>query len=397
MNPLGPSPFPAGAGINRAGWSRSTGRHPIPRRRGDQPRPPASDGGTHARSPQARGSTDSADPTRCAAAPFPAGAGINRVTGLRGGHRNAVPRRRGDQPFSRQAGEASPFRSPQARGSTESARWCRLSWAPFPAGAGINRPGTAEAVESVPVPRRRGDQPLGVTSDCPEYGRSPQARGSTDRCRTSHCLRRPFPAGAGINRMASKQEALNQSVPRRRGDQPHIADPADQAVNRSPQARGSTARGQPPRRADGPFPAGAGINRCVSGRKSGPCAVPRRRGDQPRPRLLDGRACYRSPQARGSTGRIAGILTLPSPFPAGAGINRRSARQLSEWRSVPRRCGDQPPTRPRPPHNDNRSPQTRGFISLYGLPSKGRPGRCEPNQWVSLPVPIEGTEYVGRK
>ncbi len=93
---------------------------------------------------------------------------------------------------------------------------------PFPAGAGINRKNMTCIRDFVPVPRRRGDQPLMASGREPVTTRSPQARGSTAVAKIGSAGEIPFPAGAGINRTSNATLTVCKSVPRRRGDQPVI-------------------------------------------------------------------------------------------------------------------------------------------------------------------------------
>ena len=52
-----------------------------------------------------------------------------------------------------------------------------ITISPFPAGAGMNRPGSAPTLPARPVPRRRGDEPMTRHYGIILYNRSPQARG----------------------------------------------------------------------------------------------------------------------------------------------------------------------------------------------------------------------------
>ncbi len=193
---------------------------------------------------------------------------------------------------------------------------------PFPAGAGINRLVSGESLRAITVPRRRGDQPLRLWDKNSALDRSPQARGSTELAGRALQGVIPFPAGAGINRARQLQTAERTPVPRRRGDQPIPQTRRGVQQLRSPQARGSTVSPGCGAGIGTPFPAGAGINRSHARPVRPPRSVPRRRGDQPNPPA--GAACLgpRSPQARGSTAPALPRLWNLCPFPAGAGINR---------------------------------------------------------------------------
>ncbi len=258
---LGLYPFPAGAGINRLSTDAASLDCTVPRRRGDQPSLSVVSSVLMPRSPQARGSTVPFAPLGGRFEPFPAGAGINRLTPLRSDSFSTVPRRRGDQPGSPARTRGGWSRSPQARGSTELYPCTATHDDPFPAGAGINRLLSRRPCQRFPVPRRRGDQPSPGRTPGRARSRSPQARGSTGHAFVALLLVHPFPAGAGINRQKLSARRCRRTVPRRRGDQPVFGERGGLARFRSPQARGSTAHriGLPARRS--PFPAGAGINR----------------------------------------------------------------------------------------------------------------------------------------
>ena len=156
-------------------------------------------------------------------------------------------------------------RSPQARGSTGEGHEIAAHIAPFPAGAGINRVAGIWVPTLRAVPRRRGDQPIVDEVSSGLQTRSPQARGSTGHRPSGACKDCPFPAGAGINRRGGRCWGMRHAVPRRRGDQPQEIYEALQLDRRSPQARGSTVGQAHAQVRMGPFPARVGINPSVSG------------------------------------------------------------------------------------------------------------------------------------
>ena len=217
-------------------------------------------------------------------------------------------------------------RSPQARGSTASRYKQAQNQPAFPAGAGINRSAAPSFAPSGRVPRRRGDQPVYVRVFEKIRTRSPQARGSTAIRQTAQSAHRAFPAGAGINRRPPTAAGWLRCVPRRRGDQPALADLLVQLPARSPQARGSTAAPDVTRARSEAFPAGAGINRDRARCAACVHRVPRRRGDQPIRHDTQTTVGLRSPQARGSTATDRRASGYAGAFPAGAGINRNSRR-----------------------------------------------------------------------
>ena len=262
------------------------------------------------------------------------------------------------------------IRSPQARGSTgPSGAYVRLR-RPIPAGAGLNRTPPARRTAGGTDPRRRGAQPSTRKASCTMVARSPQARGSTVLTQRMTPARVPIPAGAGLNRQRNAAMMPAKTDPRRRGAQPRSPWPGTTATSRSPQARGSTG---PRWRLPGlyrPIPAGAGLNRAPISRDRAGRADPRRRGAQP---LGDPDSIFekiRSPQARGSTDADADQLGAALPIPAGAGLNRKPASPRARGSTDPRRRGAQPKSVSAASTASRRSPQARGSTGL-GLEEPG--------------------------
>ena len=134
----------------------------VPRRRGDGPGE-ALQLAWHAQcSPQARGWTDFGSVNIAGQRVFPAGAGMDRVGDAHNDHGRRVPRTRGDGPLSATRDEACSPCSPQARGWTGLMPLLREADDVFPAGAGMDRPGssalTGPAVKGAADPRRRAAQ-----------------------------------------------------------------------------------------------------------------------------------------------------------------------------------------------------------------------------------------------
>ena len=256
------------------------------------------------------------------------------------------------------------FRSPQARGSTGRCRAQRRDPRPIPAGAGLNRHRQWGDQSPRADPRRRGAQPSDARISGPLAARSPQARGSTG-AGGGHRLRPlPIPAGAGLNRPRPTASPASGPDPRRRGAQPETVGATDLTKIRSPQARGSTAvAGRLPAGLR-PIPAGAGLNRSCRRARSSWRPDPRRRGAQPSSGLLSMVGSNRSPQARGSTGRTMGQVRSLAPIPAGAGLNRMLWRISAASTSDPRRRGAQPALRKVFGDMEPRSPQARGSTGV---------------------------------
>ncbi len=240
------------------------------------------------------------------------------------GSTKTVPRTRGDQPTHIRARLRATTRSPHTRGSTAVPPSDRCRRSPFPAHAGINRPGSDTPTAGTPVPRTRGDQPKYGNRLKLRKGRSPHTRGSTVTMDQFREYWPPFPAHAGINRRRVVSCGSTTTVPRTRGDQPSYAIVTTRYDDRSPHTRGSTDRLYRSCSSVGPFPAHAGINRCRHTNRPQIRPVPRTRGDQP-PVVCGGAfVAPRSPHTRGSTGSRHDYACRFCPFPAHAGINRRS-------------------------------------------------------------------------
>ena len=177
--------------------------------------------------------------------------------------------------------------------------------------------------------------------------RSPQARGSTAEPVVFRLLDGPIPAGAGLNRMRTAWACTTVADPRRRGAQPTMTDNLGGSLNRSPQARGSTVQ-----------MADTGLDRLPIPTTQN--SDPRRRGAQPSWFQENIVSPIRSPQARGSTGRFLLAKSSTPPIPAGAGLNRINRVRLYRRRPDPRRRGAQPLERKDPASGWLRSPQARG-------------------------------------
>ena len=183
-----------------------------------------------------------------------------------------VPRRRGDEPLSPPCWNRSPAGAGMNRGSQSGECAHRLDpCVPRRRGdePAMNRPlrgsrlvprrrGDEPTIGSIcqgSVPRRRGDEPL---PSCLMHGQTsfPAGAGMNRSIDPGSMIKDPFPAGAGMNRIGicrvpfpagagmnrGRTGVPEESVPRRRGDEPDI------------RKRRHVA-------AVTPFPAGAGMNR----------------------------------------------------------------------------------------------------------------------------------------
>ncbi len=72
------------------------------------------------------------------------------------------------------------------------------------------------------LPRMRGDRPLDVVLEYANSVFTPHARGSTFHNIPRPCAHCVYPACAGIDPAARSDWILQSSLPRMRGDRPHI-------------------------------------------------------------------------------------------------------------------------------------------------------------------------------
>jgi len=86
----------------------------------------------------------------------------------------------------------------------------------------------------------RGDPPPVAPGDEAVTVSTPHARGSTLYSRFPGCLRRVYPACAGIHLAGSITTGSTTSLPRMRGDPPAIQHFTGIVIESTPHARGST-------------------------------------------------------------------------------------------------------------------------------------------------------------
>ena len=417
--------IPAGAGKPQCGRPAHSGTWVHPRRRGEatdrlyeamQRRGP---------SPQARGSRDHRVPCRCRGGSIPAGAGKPKHAQSNLLMPTVHPRRRGEAVTTPAwiRGRWGP--SPQARGSPARARHRRSRAGSIPAGAGKPWTAICGCRRGWVHPRRRGEAGSLKDGGFSERGPSPQARGSRSgfddhvRCAGSipagagkpvtgsstrgrtgvHPRRRgeaaagpagrgrrvgSIPAGAGKPTRATRPHDWSQVHPRRRGEAGRGALRLRRIRGPSPQARGSLDVVEPPSRAAGSIPAGAG-KPLVPPLLADQLGVhPRRRGEAhmqitPHPHVLGP-----SPQARGSRPTTPTSHRTTRSIPAGAGKPRSRRRPAAPRWVHPRRRGEATPDAMLDPDSSGPSPQARGsrvgddlhHPRLRSIPAgAGKPGR----------------------
>ncbi len=294
------------------------------------------------RSPHARGCTVGPPVVHARLAPFPACAGMHRTGPGALRPDQPVPRMRGDAPRPGQSPAHVRDRSPHARGCTAFPVAALLATAPFPACAGMHRLALTPSAVLCTVPRMRGDAPDSPTPPSSGRPRSPHARGCT--AHRFEILQNdiPFPACAGMHRRRCVLRRWLAPVPRMRGDAPAASGPPLSLKGRSPHARGCTVATRVIVGVGAPFPACAGMHRRCCRRSWRALTVPRMRGDAPAPACTRWSSRRRSPHARGCTDPGGRLGYQAPPFPACAGMHRQRKRVASDQRTVPRMRGDAP-------------------------------------------------------
>jgi len=151
-----------------------------------------------------------------------------------------------------------------------------------------------------------------------------------------------YPACAGIHRHAIIESNRQASLPRMRGDPPPYNYEANETIQSTPHARGSTLRGLVDENQIKVYPACAGIHpSAVIPKQAGDC-LPRMRGDPPLCVLLCPYTQESTPHARGSTLRLRIFYNLKTVYPACAGIHLESNKEAAVNGSLPRMRGDPP-------------------------------------------------------
>ena len=232
--------FPVPAGIDPLrcppAWSRAW----LPRARGDRP---AHRRGLSLRivaSPCPRGSTPASASVGAGLGGFPVPAGIDPRRDQPGARSRWLPRARGDRPSASVIPEATTLASPCPRGSTPGARSGREAGGGFPVPAGIDPARRGLPARQRGLPRARGDRPLQAASLDVSGGASPCPRGST-QCRPAPDGEGVgFPVPAGIDPPSHRQVAVEDGLPRARGDRPRRSCPDLPRRRASPCPRGST-------------------------------------------------------------------------------------------------------------------------------------------------------------
>ena len=292
--------------------------------------------------PHARGSTAVARTTSPSQWVYPACAGIDLKSLFEFTWYMCLPRMRGDRPPAAITLFFKARFTPHARGSTSLARTSALALPVYPACAGIDRIMIGSANDNRSLPRMRGDRPRSKDIQVQTNRFTPHARGSTlaEVLRTLRIS--VYPACAGIDPESSPLGFFAFRLPRMRGDRPILMRPASKATRFTPHARGSTQTKKDTVGLNLVYPACAGIDPLTEKNIRMQCCLPRMRGDRPCWQGLWRKQKKFTPHARGSTffRRFKRICQLV--YPACAGIDRLPAFLERMSAGLPRMRGDRP-------------------------------------------------------
>ena len=188
----------------------------------------------------------------------------------------------------------------------------------------------------------RGDRPVYINSYGGFVRFTPHARGSTVIRPFSIYTLPVYPACAGIDPCGTTIAMEPVCLPRMRGDRPPDVAVVIRHTSFTPHARGSTLLSKCIVLSGLVYPACAGIDRVLGRCRSQGCSLPRMRGDRPSGHSTSLKFGWFTPHARGSTSEALRIATVPTVYPACAGIDRKRAEAEIELVSLPRMRGDRP-------------------------------------------------------
>ena len=254
----------------------------------------------------------------------------------------SLPRTRGDRPTPRSPFSAKNGSPPHPRGSTR--QFCRaeteLLVSPAPAGIDLAEIIGLEAVLS--LPRTRGDRPLIHEMELVASLSPPHPRGSTRVRDTWKRWKRVSPAPAGIDPRRWDDQVWQESLPRTRGDRPHLSSCKRSARLSPPHPRGSTHTAQPIFSEKRVSPAPAGIDPTLLIAATLTIRLPRTRGDRPWGCLIQKLKKASPPHPRGSTRTFDIVHVKGIVSPAPAGIDLDIERIVIPAECLPRTRGDRP-------------------------------------------------------
>ena len=210
-------------------------------------------------------------------------------------------------------------------------------------------------------PRRRGDGPAPAAARWSRAEFPPQARGWTGNGVLVGLVGGVSPAGAGMDRSWTRRRSSDRRFPRRRGDGPGRRTEGRSCASFPPQARGWTPNRRMDERRLHVSPAGAGMDLSEHPHPAPSPRFPRRRGDGPTSRRSPRRVASFPPQARGWTLAVPPVVELPEVSPAGAGMDLPPTPGAHSHARFPRRRGDGPAGRGVLGGHAEFPPQARGW------------------------------------
>ena len=276
--------YPACAGIHRIFRCWKTWGICLPRMRGDPPSICNHSGMVFSSTPHARGSTPQSKRLLTLRSVYPACAGIHPLSKAHNQNDVSLPRMRGDPPTGDSALTENHMSTPHARGSTLLRAHASNSGEVYPACAGIHLFDVALVLAVVGLPRMRGDPPGSLELGLPCFMSTPHARGSTCERGEPAIVIYVYPACAGIHLTMSSTGTYDVGLPRMRGDPPVSLVLDGRRDKSTPHARGSTCLSGNTEGRTKVYPACAGIHSSWYSRFAVNNSLPRMRGDPPRTR-----------------------------------------------------------------------------------------------------------------
>ena len=170
---------PARAGMDRRSAQAAPWSHGIPRTRGDGPRNTTESWDTVKYPPHARGWTGTGHNKASLRGVSPARAGMDPSHSVGSVESIRIPRTRGDGPRSRRSSSWRSVYPPHARGWTHNVTIGRARNTVSPARAGMDPARRSSAAPCSGIPRTRGDGPLAMFVKPPVAKYPPHARGWT--------------------------------------------------------------------------------------------------------------------------------------------------------------------------------------------------------------------------
>jgi len=222
----------------------------------------------------------------------------------------------------------------------------------------------------------RGDRPTEHRAEGRRDQATPHARGSTRR-HSSRLAQFPgYPACAGIDPFSSSHGQASFGLPRMRGDRPRPGRHGSSSTKATPHARGSTQRRELVGSVEAGYPACAGIDPPSARELSRRGRLPRMRGDRPTKTGCQEAQFMATPHARGSTVREGVRQVADFGYPACAGIDPCAISSPPRYARLPRMRGDRPDLWTWLKETAWATPHARG--STRACDSGIRPGRGYP-------------------